>query len=110
MTDNWKDQEVPVIFRIERRKGGQVTAVFPCEPADLEGNMTCYCHIGQHGACSFAWYTTGKHRAAKPEEYANLKLELESLRPYPYKLRVYQRLNSTLRKRFRNELDRLRRL
>lgn len=100
--------ETPVIFRIERRKGGEVTAVFPCEPADLDGRtMTCYAHIGQHGGCShqFAW----SGRRAKPDEYAALKQELESA-PYGYRLKVYKRVQPAHRKAFDAEVARLRAL
>lgn len=62
----------PVLFRVKRGKqyaDDGVTAVFPCEPATLQGDtMTCYAHVGQHGACGLDWYN--QTRAAKPEEYA----------------------------------------
>lgn len=106
MSDFQQDEnETPVIFRIERRKGGEVTAVFPCEPHDIDGrNMSCYAHVGQHGGCShqFAW----SGRRAKPEEYADLKQELESA-PYGYRLKVYQRVQPWMRDKFRAEVDRL---
>jgi len=43
----------PVIFR---RFDGEVIAVFPATSWDRAGNMTCYAHVGQHGACSLEWY------------------------------------------------------
>lgn len=105
MTFQQDENETPVIFRIERRKGGEVTAVFPCEPADMDGRtMTCYAHIGQHGGCShqFAW----SGRRAKPEEYADLKAELEGA-PYGYRLKVYKRVQPAHRKAFDEEVRRL---
>lgn len=110
LADDAKAMEplTPVLFRIERRKGGEVTAVFPCEPHDMSGNnMTCYCQVGQHGACSFEWLATGSHRLAKPEEYADLQRELES-EPYAYRLQVYKRLQPWMRAEHAKEIRRLR--
>ena len=101
------DHETPVLFRIERRKGGEVTAVFPCEPDDMSGDsMTCYAHIGQHGGCSFEWLANGNHRRATPEEFADLKRELESA-PYGYRLKVYKRRQPWMREAFESEIRRL---
>jgi hypothetical protein len=102
-------EETPVLFRVSRapkRNGAEVAAVFPCVPADTSGDhMTCYTHVGQHGACSFGWYATT--RAAKPAEYAGLKRELESA-PYGYRLNAYKRLAAPLRAKLLAELRRLR--
>jgi hypothetical protein len=108
MTFEQDKDETPVIFRIERRKGGVVTAVFPCEPAAMDGRtMTCYAHVGQHGGCSHQFVSSG--RAAKPEEYADLKAELESA-PYGYRLKVYKRVQPAHRKAFDAEVRRLQQL
>ena len=92
-----QDTEVtPVVFRRERRKDGEVTAVFPTIPADVEGRqMTCYAHVGQHGGCSLAWYNGT--RAAKPEQYRDLAREIEQL---GYRLKVYARIQPAHRKAF----------
>lgn len=104
-----QDKEVtPVIFRTSRRKAEahEVTAVFPCEPADYEGyNMTCYAHVGQHGGCSIQWLWST--RAAKPEEYASLARELESA-PYGYRLKVYKRIQPWMREALQAEAKRIR--
>lgn len=82
--------ETPVLFRAERTKELEVTAVFPTLASDNHGHsMQCYAHIGQHSGCSFDWYNGT--RAAKPEEYAALKRELEAA-PYGYRLKVYSRM------------------
>jgi hypothetical protein len=97
MTFTPDTEETPVVFRAERsgKFKGDVTAVFPCDPADSNGyEMTCYAHIGQHSGCSLGWYHTT--RAAKPEEYADLKKELESA-PYGYRLKVYSRIQPWMR-------------
>lgn len=103
MTEFQQDtEETPVLFRKE--KDGDTTAVFPCEPHDYYGKlMTCYAHIGQHSGCSFEWYRSTK--PALPEEYADLKAELEGA-PYGYKLKVYQRLDWRLHARFEAEVRR----
>lgn len=94
-------EETPVIFRVHRQPkthGSDVVAVFPCEPFSAAGReMVCYAHVGQHGGCDFGWYR--ETRPAFPEEYADLKAELEAA-PYGYRLKVYQRINSKLRARF----------
>jgi len=51
--------------------------------------MSCFAHIGQHSACDLGWYN--QTRPATPEEYADLKRELESA-PYGYKLKIYHRM------------------
>lgn len=103
-------EETPVLFRVHRNPkecGGHVTAVFPCDPHDLNGHsMVCYEHVGQHGGCGFAYYQ--ETRPALPSEYADLKRELESA-PFGYRLKVYQRINRSLRERFRAEVERLNR-
>ncbi len=90
------DEETPVIFRKE--KDGDIIAIFPCEVASIQDyTMSCYAHIGQHSGCDLGWYHTTK--AAKPEEYADLKQELEGA-PYGYRLKVYRRMTSELRDRY----------
>lgn len=90
---------VPVLFRVD---SGGVTAVFPTEPGDYSGNMTCYAHVGQHSGCSFGWYLTT--RAATPAEYADLKAELESI---GYRLKVYRRLTRGHRAALAAEVKRI---
>jgi len=61
--------------------GLKVFAAFPKEYYNLQlygkGMITCYARIGQHSCCSKE-YLKGK-RKAKPEQYAALKTELESI-------------------------------
>ena len=92
-----------VLFRAEG--GGpfknNVTAVFPYEPHSNAYDMTCYQHIGQHGGCNMVWYRTT--RAARPDEYADLKRELENYGPPDahYVLEVRQRMPPDALKRRR---------
>ncbi len=68
---------MPVLFRVHRAPkthGADVTAIFPCEPADYDGrSMMCYAHVGQHGGCDLGWYYLT--RPATEAEYASLKHE-----------------------------------
>jgi hypothetical protein len=98
----------PVVFRAERSGDfkGDVTAVFPCEPCDLNGyDCTSYAHVGQHGGCSMQWYYGT--RAAKPAEYAALQKELESA-PYGYRFKIYARIQPWMREARFAEAKRLR--
>jgi hypothetical protein len=105
MTTEQDDFDTPVVFRKDRKKDPEITAVFPCEPADVHGRtMSCYAHVGQHGGCSYIWYHTT--RAAKPHEYADLLAELIEL---GYQPKVYRRITRQLRDAFNSEVDRLNR-
>lgn len=59
----------------------EVTAIFPQLKYNkrLYGNdmLTCYAHIGQHSSCSKEWLN--ETQKATPEQYANLKTELEQI-------------------------------
>jgi hypothetical protein len=95
--------ETPVVFRKDRGKNPEITAVMPCEPADCDGRyMTCYVHVGQHGSCGWEWYH--RTRAAKPAEYADLLAELIGL---GYKPKVYKRIQPAHRDAFNAEVNRL---
>ena len=69
---------LPVLFRRPRGKAAfendGVTAVFPTLPGVNAYDMTCYAHVGQHGACNMGWYYST--RPATPAEYADLMDEL----------------------------------
>jgi hypothetical protein len=79
------DVPTPTIFR--RYRDGDIIALFPTIPADLQGNCLSYQHVGQHGAASPA-HVIARTRPATPEEYAALRVELESI---GYTLRVVRR-------------------
>jgi predicted nucleic acid-binding Zn finger protein len=74
-----------VIFR---KEGGGVVAFMPYDIADLNGNITCYAHIGQHSAASLGYYRTTK--SATEKEYFDLLNELQSI---GYDVQVRQRMN-----------------
>jgi hypothetical protein len=101
------DDIVPVIFRSitfkePEGRAAEITAVFPTMPGTYDdATMACYAHLGQHGICDLGWYN--RTRAAKPNEYADLKRELEAA-PYRYRLKVYRRMTPRMRKARREEL------
>ena len=70
-----------VNFLIEKdSEDNEVFAFFPDEyfNLDLDPDMrTCYAHIGQHSACSYAYASECKQ--ATPEQYEGLLNELTSL-------------------------------
>lgn len=109
-------ETLPVIFRRPRSKAefenDGVTAVFPTLPWDSNGTqLTVYAHVGQHGGASFGWYNGTV--AAKPEEYADLLRELESIYsdaddPDAVKLQVYKRMTPQHRAAFNAEARRYR--
>ncbi|MFA5323710.1 MAG: hypothetical protein WC373_13645 [Smithella sp.] len=77
-----------VIFRKDRpdpKRGFHPTDVFalmPEIPTDELGRYcACYQHIGQHGSADYH-LCIRKSKPASPEEYAELKAELETHRDY----------------------------
>lgn len=71
---------VDVLFRVDK-PSKEVTAVLSTPGAvtfNGRGEADCYAHVGQHSTCHVAWYLQ-RTRKAKPEEFAALKRELESI-------------------------------
>lgn len=69
---------VKVIFR-KFRSGGDVLAIFPEVPHDTQaGHCLSYAQVGQHG-CASVFLTSVHTSPAKPEDYADLKAELERI-------------------------------
>jgi len=63
-----------IIYRLDRHDKTPV-AFFPSEPADRYGHyLTCYAHVGQHGAAAFDYYWSTL--PASPDQYAPLHREL----------------------------------
>ena len=74
-----KEHPVKVLFRIGRRKGSEVLAIFPAIPHNRSGSeCMVYEHNGQHGSCDYI-HVRNTTRQATPEEFAPLKKELESI-------------------------------
>lgn len=83
-------KKTEVVFR--KYKDGAVVAIFPNDKLDTSGNVTTYMHVGQHGAGSLE-YMNGYLELALPEEYADLKRELEEI---GYSLKVVGELPKTI--------------
>lgn len=74
-----------VIFKkFAEEDGGEIIALFPDEAEDTKGNILSYMHNGQHAPASPELLNDLED--ATPEEYAELKKELED--NYDYRLRV----------------------
>ena len=81
------DKPTVVVFRRWRGFGQTIIALFP-EEVD-RGFCNSYEHVGQHGMADYAGVIQ-KTTPATPEEYADLKRELEAA-PYNYVLQVKKR-------------------
>jgi len=78
-----------VIFRKE--KENNIIAIFPYVLWNLSGDVTCYAHVGQHGAADYN-YCLQKSKLASPDEFKDLFTELESL---GYNLNIIKKRNRT---------------
>jgi hypothetical protein len=84
-----KDKDItPVVFR---QFSGEIVALFPYEAWDIHDGRYCasYAHIGQHSAADYG-YVVNKSIPAQPEQYADLKSELEGI---GYSLKVLKRVS-----------------
>lgn len=70
------------------RISGGIIALFPELPT-MDGFIDSFEHVGQHGMADYSGVVR-RTTPATPEEYANLKTELES-QPYNYVLQVKKR-------------------
>jgi hypothetical protein len=88
-----KNQDIThVVFR---QFQDEIVALFPYEAWDYDENYcAAYSHIGQHSAADYG-HIISKSKPLQPEQYAELKSELESI---GYNLKVLKRANS--RKRY----------
>jgi hypothetical protein len=85
-------QKTEVIFRVDTTKdyAGAITAIFPYQVETYKGNVGMYAHVGQHGHGDYQTML-GMSRPAGPEEYNDLKKEMEN--NYGYNFKVIQRRN-----------------
>jgi len=89
-----KDQhKTDVIFRVDTTKDwkGTIFALFPHDVADHKGSVTSYQHIGQHSSADYH-HSIRTSKLAKPNEYKDLKTELESI---GYNLNIVKKQNYT---------------
>lgn len=108
-----KDTHVTeVVFRKWKKREDayqSVIALFPYVFDDSRGHLCMsYQHTGQHGSANYNWLVSVSNPPtvpAGPEEYADLKRELERI---GYNLKVIKKVNSTkltkARETYRNEL------
>lgn len=76
--ETWQQENVVQVKFLIEKDGEDVFAYFPYEPFDTEGDFnTCYAHIVQHSACHPDYAKECKE--ATPEQYKDLKEELESI-------------------------------
>ena len=83
------DDETRVIFKMTPKDGfyeSEVIAFLLDVYGNSLDNIMSYMHIGQHSEASFQFFY--KCKLATPEQYADLKTELESI---GYKLLIRQR-------------------
>lgn len=75
MTTEEKEEPTIVLFRMFQ---GEVVALFPTEATHIEEwwLCSCYSHMGQHSSADLNRFILNSRRAA-PDEYADLKRELE---------------------------------
>lgn len=66
-----------VVFRMDRQDGG-VFALLPDDRATAEGHCTAYQRVGGHCPADYAG-CIARSRLARPEEYADLKAEMERI-------------------------------
>jgi hypothetical protein len=87
-----------VIFRMIK---GEVLAIFPqCVGTMNVYTCMCYAHIGQHSAMDISYARNG--RLARPDEYAKLQSELESL---GYNLDIRKRITRLDQELRQRDLD-----
>lgn len=67
----------------------RVLALFPHQVDSIRGHVMCYQHVGQHGLADYP-HCINITRPATPQEYADLKYELEGL---GYNINIVKRQN-----------------
>lgn len=78
-----------IFFKDTASELGEIFACFPELDFDNLGNKTCYAHIGQHSSYNPEILKMDRFRLAEPEEYYDLKEELESI-GYDLKVLVFK--------------------
>ena len=76
-----------IIFKKDKETN-EIVAFMPYDFQTWQGEFTCYAHVGQHSYSCYDYYRECK--PATPEEYKDLKQELESI---GYNVEVIKRIN-----------------
>jgi hypothetical protein len=91
----WEERKnEPELTEVVLRKypKGDIIALFPYDISDLQGNVTCYQHVGQHSGADYGT-VIAQTVPATAAEAKDLITELQSLSPEPYRLKVIRRRN-----------------
>jgi hypothetical protein len=71
---------------------GEILAIFPYSICNINGNVDCYQHIGQHGEANYHHCINTLTVPATEEESKELKKELEN--GFGYNFKVLKKRNS----------------
>lgn len=73
-----------VVFR--KYKDGQVIALFPYNVENYKGDIVSFMHVGQHSGADYNHVVNKTKLITNPEEYKELKHELENDMGYDLKV------------------------
>ena len=76
-----------IVFKKDKETN-EVIAFMPYDYQTWQGEFTCYAHLGQHSLTNDEYYRACK--LATPDEYKDLKAELESI---GYNVEVIKKVN-----------------
>ena len=79
---------IDIVFRVYK-DNGETLALFPHEVSNINGNVTCYEHTGQHGEADYG-HCMSITKPATEGQYKNLKIEMENL---GYVIKVVKKQN-----------------
>lgn len=100
-------EKTVVIFRKDTKHDDEIIALFPEVPGDSRHWYPCsaYVHLGQHFIADNPWAFVRQTKAAKSNEYAALKKELEQI---GYHLSVKAKLSQAMHRVREKEWKKLR--
>lgn len=93
---------VKVIFRAQRRKDPEVSAVIVGEPGSHNAPLLVWDSQGGHGSGSWGWYQST--RPATPAEYSKELAKLRRQYAPEYKIQVVQKYSRVERDRLNRAL------
>lgn len=80
-----------VVFRAERRKSAEITAVLIGQQGSLTAPLSVWDSQCGHGSGTYQWYR--RTRPAKPAEYQNKLRMLQAQYAPEYQIEVHQRMS-----------------
>lgn len=107
-----KDPRTPVIFRVFNNTN-TIIAIFPTLPANIDGQLTSYMHIGQHGECDYDVILRNTKLLSKYSfEYIDIHYNAQQLRKelksIGYDFYESYCISASMRKEFNENLKKLR--